>query len=160
MLRGEILGYVVATGRGLTTFKPPMGLVLGPTGARRPESRLLRAAETRPSSRTTAAEYLDYAGRLFGLARDVRRRRARAVVASGPRAIGGRADAAFLEGDAEPSWVLAQALVNDPELLFLDEPTSGLDPAGASRSTSFSTSAGAARPCRFDPHPDAETPAT
>jgi ABC-2 type transport system ATP-binding protein len=78
----------------------------------------------------TASEYLDYVGRLHGLAAGVRRARAAALL---DRL--GLAQAAHVSlGRYSKGMVqrlgLAQALIHDPELLFLDEPMSGLDPLG------------------------------
>ncbi|MCA1636036.1 MAG: ABC transporter ATP-binding protein [Acidobacteria bacterium] len=79
----------------------------------------------------TARELLEYCAELFGYARPERRRRASEMLAR-----------VRLE---EKSWDkqlrkfskgmlqrvgLAQALVNDPSVVFLDEPMSGLDPIG------------------------------
>ena len=138
MLRGEILGYVGPNGSGkTTTFKLLMGLVRPDRG----EARILgeplasRAWRARTGSLPeqpylTAAEYLDYAGRLFGLARDARRRRARELLSLvGLERSADLPMRRFSKGMLQRAG-LAQALVNDPELLFLDEPMSGLDPVG------------------------------
>jgi ABC-2 type transport system ATP-binding protein len=140
--RGEILGYVGPNGSGKTTtlklltglLRPDRGeaWVLGqPLAARAWRFRAGYLPE-HPYlyDYLTPVEYLDYAGRLFGLPSRTRRERTRELLAL----VGLERSAElpmrrFSKGMLQRAG-LAQALVNDPELLFLDEPMSGLDPIG------------------------------
>ncbi|RLT16952.1 MAG: ABC transporter ATP-binding protein [Planctomycetota bacterium] len=75
-------------------------------------------------------ETLDYYGKLFGLPKKVRRSRTDELLEMvGLEGASQRAVGEFSKGMARRLG-LAQALINDPELLILDEPTSGLDPIG------------------------------
>lgn len=140
--RGEILGYVGPNGSGKTTtlklvtglLRPDRGegFVLGhPLGAREWRQRVGYLPE-HPYlyDYLSPAEYLDYVGRLFGMPAVRRRERTRELLA-----LVGLEKAAdvplrrFSKGMVQRAG-LAQALVNDPELLILDEPMSGLDPVG------------------------------
>jgi len=140
--RGEIFGYLGPNGSGKsTTIKILMGLVFPDGGT----ATILGASRDDPSWRMragylpenpyfydylTAAEYLDYVGRLFGLAVHTRHDRGRGLLD-----LVGIAKAAqiplrrFSKGMVQRMGI-AQALMNDPEVVFLDEPMSGLDPIG------------------------------
>lgn len=77
-----------------------------------------------------ARETLDFYGRLFGLPAKVRKIRIEALLDMvGLKAVANRPVGAFSKGMAR-RIALAQALINDPDLLVLDEPTTGLDPIG------------------------------
>ena len=77
-----------------------------------------------------ARETLDFYGRLFGLPPKVRNIRIEALLDMvGLKAVANRAVGTFSKGMARRIG-LAQALINDPDLLILDEPTTGLDPIG------------------------------
>jgi len=77
-----------------------------------------------------ARETLDFYGRLFGLPPKVRKMRIEALLDMvGLKAVANRAVGTFSKGMARRIG-LAQALINDPDLLILDEPTTGLDPIG------------------------------
>ena len=77
-----------------------------------------------------ARETLDFYGRLFGLPSKVRKMRIEALLDMvGLKAVANRAVGTFSKGMARRIG-LAQALINDPDLLILDEPTTGLDPIG------------------------------
>jgi ABC-2 type transport system ATP-binding protein len=77
-----------------------------------------------------ARETLDFYGRLFALPTRVRKMRIEALLDMvGLKAVANRPVGAFSKGMARRIG-LAQALINDPDLLILDEPTTGLDPIG------------------------------
>jgi ABC-2 type transport system ATP-binding protein len=77
-----------------------------------------------------ARETLDFYGRLFGLHPKVRKMRIEALLDMvGLKAVASRPVGTFSKGMARRIG-LAQALINDPDLLILDEPTTGLDPIG------------------------------
>jgi ABC-2 type transport system ATP-binding protein len=77
-----------------------------------------------------ARETLDFYGRLFGLPAKVRKMRIESLLDMvGLKAVANRPIGTFSKGMAR-RIALAQALINDPDLLMLDEPTTGLDPIG------------------------------
>ncbi len=78
-----------------------------------------------------ARETLEYYGRLFGLSRLDRRKRIDMLLEMvGLESVQRRPVGEYSKG-MQRRIGLAQALINDPDLLILDEPTTGLDPIGA-----------------------------
>jgi len=141
--RGEIYGLLGPNGSGkTTTIKLLLGLI-NPTGGEadvlgQPAGdQLTRRGigylpeETYLYKFLNARQTLDFYARIFNMNRA---QRAKAVdyyldfVGLDP-AVRGRALRTYSKGQARRVG-LAQALLNDPELVILDEPTSGLDPIG------------------------------
>jgi ABC-2 type transport system ATP-binding protein len=140
--RGEVFGFLGPNGAGKTTSvkmllgltKPTAGtaVLLGkPLGHRQTRRRIGYLPEHfRFHEWLTAAEFLDLHGRLHGMEKEERT----AVIPDLLALVGLSEQAAtklkaFSKGMLQRIG-LAQALLNDPELVFLDEPTSGLDPLG------------------------------
>ena len=138
----EVFGLLGPNGSGkTTTIKMLLGL-LHPTKGK---SAVLGGDGTDPKINSrigflpeesylyrylNARETLDFYGRLFGLAGKVRKMRIEALLDMvGLKAVASRAVGTFSKGMARRIG-LAQALINDPDLLILDEPTAGLDPIG------------------------------
>jgi ABC-2 type transport system ATP-binding protein len=140
--RGEVFGFLGPNGAGKSTsIKMMLGLI-APT---RGEALVLGSPAGDVSVRRklgflpehfrfyewlTAAELLNVHGRLYGMLKSRLRERIPELlneVALWPHREKRVRD--FSKGMMQRLG-LAQALLNDPELIFLDEPTSGLDPAG------------------------------
>ncbi len=140
--RGEIFGLLGPNGSGkTTTIKLLLGLLFPtdgeaivfdePAGEVRKNERIGYLPEESYLYRfLTAEETLDFYGRLFNLDPEVRRKRARDLI----EIVGLAADKKRILKEYSKGMRqrigLAQALINDPELVILDEPTSGLDPLG------------------------------
>src|SRR5487761_431311 len=78
----------------------------------------------------SAIEFLEFAGRLFGLDRRAARARIfKLLDRTGLTEFKDLAVRKFSKGMVQRLGI-AQALINDPDLIFLDEPMSGLDPIG------------------------------
>lgn len=141
--RGQIFGFLGGNGAGkTTTIKTLMGLLFPTSGSARILGKDI--ADFKMHQRIgycpenpyfydylTASELMNYFGELFGMSSAARNDRSR--------------DLLTRVGLDEKDWNkqlrkfskgmlqrvgLAQALINEPEVVFLDEPMSGLDPMG------------------------------
>ena len=140
--RGEIFGLLGPNGSGkTTTIKLLLGLlfpsdgeayVFGQPGAEvRKNERIGYLPEESYLYRfLNAEETLDFYGRLFNLTAAQREKKSRELIDMvGLSADKKRVLREYSKGMRQRIG-LAQALINDPELVILDEPTSGLDPLG------------------------------
>jgi ABC-2 type transport system ATP-binding protein len=141
---GEIFGFMGHNGAGkTTTMRMLLGLtrpsggsasVLGhdivrDTIAVRKVSGYLPAAYALPPD-MTGREFLHYVAAMFSIPREVAAERTEALLGRfGLLGDAGRKLRGYSTGMTQKIG-LAQALINEPEVLFLDEPTSGLDPLG------------------------------
>lgn len=140
---GQIFGFLGGNGAGkTTTIKLLMGLIFPTDGSAMilghdiSDVQMHRRIGYCPENPyfydyLTALELMDYFGRLFGYDDATRRSKTGELLTA--------------VGLEEKNWKrqlrkyskgmlqrvgLAQALINDPEIVFLDEPMSGLDPVG------------------------------
>jgi len=141
--QGEIFGFLGANGAGKTTTMKLLMRLIFPTDG---SARILDhdIAEVSMHSRIgylpenpyfydylTALEFLNFCGQIFGFSKVDRNNRAKQLLSRV------KLDESkwntqlrkFSKGMLQRVG-LAQALINDPEVVFLDEPMSGLDPIG------------------------------
>ncbi len=141
--RGEVFGLLGPNGSGKTTVvRIILGLLFPTRGAVRVFGRSPRNVDVKMRvgympeeshlySYLSAEETLDFFGRLFRLRAGERRKRIDALIDMvGLKRARKRPLGQYSKGMARRIG-LAQALINDPDLLILDEPTTGLDPIGA-----------------------------
>src|SRR5882672_10359680 len=141
--QGEIFGFLGANGAGkTTTLKLLMRLIFPTAGNARILGRDI--ADISMHSRIgylpenpyfydylTALEFLNFCGQVFGFSKSQRNNRSQELLRR-VRLDEGKWNTQlrkFSKGMLQRVG-LAQALVNDPEVVFLDEPMSGLDPIG------------------------------
>ncbi len=140
--QGEVFGFLGPNGAGKTTsIKMLVGLItptsgraslLGaPLGDRPTRSRVGFLPEHfRFQDWLTASEFLELHGQLYGLRRPELSHRIQGLLERvGLAEFRSRVLSTFSKGMLQRIG-LAQALLNQPALVFLDEPTSGLDPVG------------------------------
>jgi ABC-2 type transport system ATP-binding protein len=140
--QGQVFGLLGPNGSGKsTTVKMILGLLYPSRGilkvfGEEPQNVDMKSRigylpeETYLYRYLTAMETLDFFGALFGLSVDKRRERCTQLLEMvGLAHAIDRPVGEFSKGMARRIG-LAQALVNDPDLVILDEPTSGLDPIG------------------------------
>ncbi len=141
--QGEIFGFLGANGAGKTTTLKLLMRLIFPTGG---GARILGCDIADVSMHNqigylpenpyfydylTGREFLEYCGQLFGYDKKERSKRAGDLLTR-VRLDEKRWDTQlrkFSKGMLQRVG-LAQALVNDPRVVFLDEPMSGLDPVG------------------------------
>jgi ABC-2 type transport system ATP-binding protein len=141
--RGEIFGFLGANGAGKTTAIKVLLRLIAPSAG---HARILGhdAGDLAVHARIgylpeapyfydylTARELLEYCAQLFGYTPVARRERAATVLrrVNLDESAWNRQLRKFSKGMLQRVG-LAQALVNDPEVVILDEPMSGLDPIG------------------------------
>ena len=140
--QGEVFGFLGPNGAGKTTsIKMLLGLVapsagsarlLGePLGSRPARARIGFLPEHfRFHDWLTAGEFLTLHGELYGMAKERLRQRIQELLdLVGLAPFEHKLLRTYSKGMLQRIG-LAQALLNDPRLVFLDEPTSGLDPVG------------------------------
>src|SRR5215831_2386985 len=139
----QIFGFLGANGAGKTTTLKLLMRLIFPNGG---SARILGCDISDISMHArigylpenpyfydylTAREFLEYCGELFGLNQSVRRTRTEQLLTrvNLDQKSWDRQLRKFSKGMLQRVG-LAQALVNEPEIVFLDEPMSGLDPVG------------------------------
>jgi len=140
--RGEVFGLLGPNGSGkTTTMKLLLGLLFPTSGQALVFGK--SASEVTKNERLgylpeesylyrflNAEETLDFYGRLFDMPASVRRQRSRELIEMVGLTRARRRQLKEYSKGMTRRIGLAQALINDPELILLDEPTSGLDPIG------------------------------
>ncbi|MDB4756735.1 MAG: ABC transporter ATP-binding protein [Pirellulaceae bacterium] len=140
--KGEIFGLLGPNGSGKsTTMKLLLGLLF-PSGG---QALVLgkEASNVEKNERIgylpeesylykflNAEETLDFYGRLFDMPAKVRRDRVKELIEKVGLTWARRRQLKEYSKGMTRRIGLAQALINDPDLILLDEPTSGLDPIG------------------------------
>src|SRR3989454_2240123 len=140
--RGEIFGLLGPNGSGkTTTIKLLLGLLFPTEGEAlvfgQPAAQVSKnerigylPEESYLYKFLNAEETLDFYGRLFNMPAGRRRERSQQLI----EMVGLAADKKRILKEYSKGMRqrigLAQALINEPELVILDEPTSGLDPLG------------------------------
>lgn len=140
--RGEVFGFLGPNGAGKTTsIKMLLGLVqptagtgsvLGaPLNNQKAKAKIGFLPEHfRFQDWLTGREFLYFHGRLYGMKRQqIQARMEELLVRVDMQDAADRKLSEYSKGMLQRIG-LAQALLNEPELVFLDEPTSGLDPLG------------------------------
>lgn len=138
--RGEVIGLLGPNGSGkTTTIKMILGLLHPNSGqiavlGKRPSDVKLKQRigylpeESHLYRFLNAEETLDFYGRLFHIPKAERKGRIEALLEMvGLSAARFRPTGEYSKG-MQRRVGLAQALINDPDLLILDEPTTGMDP--------------------------------
>ncbi|MDO4575246.1 MAG: ABC transporter ATP-binding protein [Planctomycetia bacterium] len=140
--RGEVFGLLGPNGSGkTTTIKLLLGLLFQSDGealifgrdasdVRRNEKIGYLPEESYLYKFLNAEEILDFYGKLFKIPTAVRRQRVRDLIEMVGLSWAKRRPLKEYSKGMTRRIGLAQALINDPELVVLDEPTSGLDPIG------------------------------
>lgn len=139
---GEVFGLLGPNGSGkTTTLKLLLGLLFPSEG----EIRILGkpALDVEKNERIgylpeesylyrflNAEETLDFYGRLFKISKSERRQRSRELIDMVGLTDARRRQLKEYSKGMTRRIGLAQALINNPDLVLLDEPTSGLDPIG------------------------------
>jgi ABC-2 type transport system ATP-binding protein len=140
--RGEIFGLLGPNGSGkTTTIKLLLGLLFPTSGQALVFGK--EASDVTKNERIgylpeesylyrflNAEETLDFYGRLFDMPADVRRQRIVDLIHLVKLDWAKRRQLKEYSKGMTRRIGLAQALINDPELIVLDEPTTGLDPIG------------------------------
>jgi ABC-2 type transport system ATP-binding protein len=140
--KGEVFGLLGPNGSGkTTTIKMLLGLLFPTSG----EIRILgrNAADVEKNERIgylpeesylykflNADETLDFYGRLFKIPAKERAERADRLIKMVGLDVARRRQLKEYSKGMTRRIGLAQALINNPDLVLLDEPTSGLDPIG------------------------------
>ena len=140
--KGEIFGLLGPNGSGkTTTIKLLLGLLFPTDG----EALVLGQPATDVSKNErigylpeesylyrflNAEETLDFYGRLFNISPEVRRERIDKLIKQVKLDAARKRQLREYSKGMTRRIGLAQALINEPDLIFLDEPTSGLDPIG------------------------------
>jgi ABC-2 type transport system ATP-binding protein len=140
---GQIFGFLGGNGAGkTTTIKILMSLIFPTTG----NAKILGEDISHVKMRSRigycpenpyfydylkASELMNYFGQLFGLDASTRKRKTEELLTKVglEESAWNRQLRKFSKGMMQRVGI-AQALINDPEIVFLDEPMSGLDPIG------------------------------
>jgi ABC-2 type transport system ATP-binding protein len=140
--QGEIFGLLGPNGSGkTTTIKLLLGLLFPTSGEALVFDR--KATDVNKNERIgylpeesylykflNAEETLDFYGRLFNMTAEVRRQRVTELIEMVGLGWAKRRQLKEYSKGMTRRIGLAQALINNPELIVLDEPTTGLDPIG------------------------------
>lgn len=140
--RGEVFGLLGPNGAGKSTLVKILMTVIRPTrcrgtllGSAVGDKSVLSRVGYLPEHHKfpgylTGAQVLDFYGAMCGVARAERRRRVPELLELvGMKDWGSKRVGGYSKGMRQRIGV-AQALVNDPDLVLLDEPTDGVDPVG------------------------------